>query len=272
VRRRRPGALGVLGVLGVLFSGGCAADAGGVSRTEGDTPTTVRVAAASDLQFAMAEIEETLVGSGAAVRVEVTYGSSGTFYQQLVNGAPFDLYLSADLSYPQDLVDAGLADADDLFEYGVGRLVVWAPTSSPVDPTIGLAALMSDEVRHIAIANPEHAPYGRAAVAAMESAGVLDAVATKLVLGENISQAAEFVQSGSAEVGVIALSLALSPQMTDAGSWVEVPLDTYPLLRQGGVVLCSAQDPGAARAVRDVIVGDEGRAILARYGFTPSDG
>jgi molybdate transport system substrate-binding protein len=258
----------------LLLSGACATQPGGASQTAGVTqqPATVRVAAASDLRFAMAEIEELLAQSDAAMRVDVTYGSSGTFYQQLLNGAPFDLYLSADLSYPQDLVDTGLADDHDLFEYGVGRLVVWAPASSPVDPTVGLSALTSEEVRHVAIANPEHAPYGTAAVAAMKSAGVFEAVAGKLVLGENVSQAAEFVQSGAAEIGLIALSLALSPQMTDAGSWVEVPLDTYPLLRQGGVVLDSAQDPAAARTVRDVIVSEEGRAVLARYGFTPPEG
>ncbi len=140
------------------------------------------------------------------IAVATTYGSSGTFYQQIQNGAPFDLYLSADLSYPRQLVEAGLADEADLFEYAVGRLVVWAPLDSPVDPTPGIPALLDPAARKVSIANPEHAPYGRAAVAALQTAGVYDAVAGRLVLGENVAQAAEFVQSGNAQVGIIALS------------------------------------------------------------------
>ena len=255
---------GLAAFMALLLASACSAsDAPDPSRS----PVTVRVAAASDLTFALDEIAEAVTKAHPDVRLAVTYGSSGTFYQQIVNGAPFDLYLSADLSFPQDLVEAGRADSADLFEYAVGRLVVWAADSSPVDAGLGLAALTTPEARKIAIANPEHAPYGVAAVAAMRSAGVYDAVRDRLVLGENIAQAAEFTLSGNAEVGVIALSLALSPQLRDQGGWTEVPLDSFPTLRQGGVVLGSAADPEAARLVRDVILGPEGRAILKRYGF-----
>lgn len=266
--RRRTPALALLAVLALLTLSACGGAATGPSgASTGDEPVTVTVAAASDLKFALDELAELVTEQDPQLRLAVTYGSSGVFYQQLVNGAPFDLYLSADQSYPQALVDAGLAEPDDLFQYAVGRLVVWAASSSPVDPGQGLAALASPQVRTVAIANPEHAPYGVAAVAAMRTAGVYDVVADKLVLGENIAQAAEFALSGNADVGVVALSLALSPQLSERGSYSEVPLDSYPRLNQGGLVLGSADEAEAARAVRDILLGEQGRAILAGYGF-----
>jgi molybdate transport system substrate-binding protein len=130
-----------------------------------------------------------------------------------------------------------------------------------------LYALTDARARRVAIANPEHAPYGRAAEAAMKSLGVYDQVRPKLVFGENISQAAQFVQSGAADVGVIALSLAIAPVMRDQGRYWEVPLDTYPTLEQGVVVLSSARDVDAARSYQDFVLGPGGRAVLARYGF-----
>jgi molybdate transport system substrate-binding protein len=244
----------------------------GTARDAGTSPTgVVRVAAAADLQFALEEIVtsfETDTGS----EVKTTYGSSGVFYQQLRNGAPFDLYLSADLQYPEMLVDEGLADRANLFEYAVGRLVVWVPNGSPVDPAAGIAAMAAPEVRKAAIANPDHAPYGVAAVAAMQSAGVYESAADRLVLGENVAQAAEFVQSGNADVGIIALSLALSPPMAGTGEFTEVPLDTFPTLRQGGVILGSARNPTAAQALREALLSPPGREILAHYGFLPPAG
>jgi len=253
----------------------CAGAASGPATTSGPASTsgpatvttTVRVAAASDLRFALEDIGAALAESRPDIVLATTYGSSGTFHQQLMNGAPFDLFLSADLSYPRELVAAGLAREEDLFAYAVGRLVVWAPNDSPVDPTAGLAALLDPAARTVAIANPEHAPYGKAAVAAMTAAGIYDQVSPRLVLGENVAQAAEFVQSGNAQVGVIALSLAVSPELRDAGRWAEVPLEDFPRLDQGGVVLGSAQDPAAARAVRDFLTGEQGRAILRSNGF-----
>src|SRR5659263_627723 len=201
-------------------------------------------------------------GSSSAARPAV--GSTGESF-----GAPFDLFLSADLSYPRELVAAGLAREEDLFAYAVGRLVVWAPNDSPVDPTAGLAALLDPAARTVGLANPEHAPYGKAAVAAMTAAGIYDQVSPRLVLGENVAQAAEFVQSGNAQVGVIALSLAVSPELRDAGRWAEVPLEDFPRLDQGGVVLGSAEDPAAARSVRDFLTGEHGRAILRSNGYSP---
>jgi molybdate transport system substrate-binding protein len=250
-------ALGLLTGCGTGASGGEQATASGV----------VRVAAAADLKFAFDEVTALAERQQPGLDVEVVYGSSGTFLQQIVNGAPFDLYLSADLAFPRELVDRGLAESGDVFPYAVGRLVLWVPEGSPVDPSAGLAVLADGQVRRVAIANPEHAPYGRAAVAALRTAGVDEAVATKLVLGENVAQAAEFVQSGNADAGVVALSLVLSDPLRDVGRWAEVPLETFPRLEQGGVVLSRAADPAAARRLRGVLLGDAGREVLARYGF-----
>lgn len=253
-------------VLAVVAAGcgrgtGTAADGGGAGRA------MVRVAAAADLKFALEEVKAELARSQPELGLAITYGSSGTFFQQLRNGAPFDLYLSADLSYPARLADAGKAGKDDVFPYAVGRLVVWAPRGSPVDATQGLAALSSPAVTKVAIANPEHAPYGKAAVAAMQTAGVYETVKDKLVLGENVAQAAEFAQSGNAQVGVFALSLALSSQLKDKGRYADVPLEAHPRIDQGGVVMADAAHPEAAHRVKDFLLGEQGTAILARYGF-----
>lgn len=227
----------------------------------------VRIAAASDLQAALKEVTDQFKTQEPDVDVSTTYGSSGTFLTQLSNGAPFDLYLSADLTYADQLVDAGKADEADVFRYAVGRLVLWASNDSPIDVKKGLAGLDTPDLQRLSIANPEHAPYGVAAVAAMKDAGVYDAVEGKLVLGENVAQAAEFASSGNAQAGVIALSLALTPELQQRGSYTEIPLDTYPTIDQGGVVMADAGDPEAARAFRDFLTGDEGEAILKRYGF-----
>lgn len=228
---------------------------------------TVRIAAASDLKFALEELKKEYTAANPEADLQLTFGSSGTFFQQISTGAPFDLYLSADLKLAEQLSDAGLASADDVFSYAVGRLVVWAPETSPVDPTTGLEALLDPEAKKVSIANPEHAPYGKAAVAAMQTAGVYDQVKDKLVLGENIAQAAQFISSGNAQIGVIALSLALAPELSDIGRYAEVPLDSFPRLEQGGVVLAKANDIEAARSVREYLIGPKGLDLLKRYGF-----
>jgi molybdate transport system substrate-binding protein len=242
----------------------CSADASDVTAP---ATSTVRVAAAADLRFALDEVADVVAREHPGVELAVSYGSSGTFLQQIANGAPYDLYLSADLAYPQRLVDDGLADQADLFRYAVGRLVLWTIDPSRVDVGAGLAGLADQRVRKVAVANPEHAPYGVAALAALDGAGVADSVRPRLVLGENVAQAAEFVQNGGADVGIVAKSLVLSPPLRDVGRWVDVPLDAFPRLEQGGVVLRRAGDVDAARAVRDALLGAEGRAVLARYGF-----
>ncbi|MBC7441195.1 MAG: molybdate ABC transporter substrate-binding protein [Ramlibacter sp.] len=228
----------------------------------------VRVAAAADLKFALDDIIALVEKKNPGIRVDATYGSSGTFLTQISNGAPFDLFLSADVSYPRQLVEAGLAEKTDLFPYAVGRLVLWVPEGSALDPADGLGILASPAVAAVAIANPEHAPYGKAAVAALEEAGQYDAVSPKFVLGENVAQAAEFVSSGNADAGIVALSLVLSDPLQGVGRWAELPLASYPRLDQGGVVLSAAQDPAAARTVRDTMLGSAGTAVLKDYGFS----
>src|SRR6266446_472315 len=155
----------------------------------------IRIAAAADLNSAMEELSEQFEKQ-AGTKVNVTYGSSGNFFSQMQNGAPFDLFFSADIEYPQKLEAAGLAEPGTLYEYAVGRIVIWMPPDSNVDVAKqGWNALLDAQVKKIAIANPEHAPYGRAAVAALREAGIYESVKAKLVYGENISQAAQFVQS-----------------------------------------------------------------------------
>jgi molybdate transport system substrate-binding protein len=228
---------------------------------------TVRVAAAADLTFAMAEISALVAEVDPSINVAPAFGSSGQFLQQILNGAPFDLYLSADRAFPSEVADQGFADPTDIFEYGVGRLVVWTTRAEFGQPT--LQTLGDPAVRTVSIANPRHAPYGRAADAAIVNAGLAEAVASKLVLGENVSQAAEFVLSGSADVGVVALALVLADATKEAGSWTLVPSDLHAPITQAGVVLQRAQDVEAARVVRDVIMSPAGQDILRRYGFEP---
>jgi molybdate transport system substrate-binding protein len=228
----------------------------------------VRVAAAADLKFALDEVVAAFHEQHPQIKVLPTYGASGAFFAQLSNKAPFDLFLSADVDYPRRLIAKGLARKEDEFLYAVGHLVVWAPSASPLDlERLGARALLDRRVRKVAIANPRHAPYGRAAEAAMKKLGVYEQVKGKLVLGENVAQAAQFVESGSADAGVFALSLALSPPMRGKGRYREVPPDAYPRLEQGGVILSGAHDRRAAETLRDFLSGETGKAILKRYGF-----
>lgn len=227
----------------------------------------VRVAAAADLNVALGDLIARFSASHE-VDVSVSYGSSGTFYAQLLSRAPFDLFLSADVKYPRQLASRGLIVEGTEFVYAIGRIVVWAPAGSAIDIGGGLKALAAPSIAHIAIANPEHAPYGRAAVAALRSADVYDAVRAKLVFGENVAQALQFAQTGAADAGIVAMSLAMSPTLKDKGRFAEVPADTYPRIEQGGAILKWAADVDAARALRAYVLGAEGRSVLRQYGFS----
>ena len=227
------------------------------------------VAAAADLKFALDELVKEFQTKHPSTSVKVTYGSSGNFYAQLQNQAPFDLYFSADIAYPRKLAEAGLALAGIVFLYAVGRIVVWTPNQSPVKvEQLGIQSLFVPSVKKIAIANPKHAPYGVAAVAALKSLKVYEQAEPKLVYGENIVQTAQFVQSGAADIGIIALSLAIAPPMHDAGRYWEIPIDAYPKMEQGGIILNWTKDAAAARAFRDFVLGEHGREVLKRYGFS----
>ena len=226
----------------------------------------IRVAAAADLKFAMGELAEKFEKQ-SGTKVNVTYGSSGNFFSQMRNGAPFDLFFSADIEYPKRLEAAGLAEPGTLYEYAVGRIVIWTLADAKVDVAKqGWKTLLDASVEKIAIANPEHAPYGRAAVAALQKAGIYESVKAKLVYGENISQAAQFVQSGNAQAGIVAMSLAVSPAMRDGKRW-EIPAEMHPALEQGAIVLKGAKNKEAARAFLEFVKSTAGRATLAEYGF-----
>lgn len=227
----------------------------------------MRVAAAADLRFAMDELSK-VFESKTGTKVEVTSGSSGNFFVQIQSGAPFDLFFSADMDYPKQLEAAGLVEPGTLCEYARGQIVIWMPANAAVDVAKqGWNALLDTRVQKIAIANPFLAPYGRAAVSAMQKAGIYERVKTKLVYGENISQAAQFVQSDNAQAGIIALSLAFAPGMKNGMTWV-VPAEAYPPIQQGAVMLKSANNKTAARAFLAFVRSASGRKILEAYGFS----
>jgi molybdate transport system substrate-binding protein len=234
---------------------------------EKSSPTALTIAAAADLRFALDDLVKKFEEKYPATKVSVTYGSSGNFFAQFQNGALFDLFFSADIEYPRKLAEKGLG-ADEVFLYAIGRIVIWAPKDSPVAlDKLGIKALLEPSIRKIAVANPEHAPYGRAAVAAMKALNLYDQVVSRLVYGENIAQTAQFVQSGAADIGIIALSLAVAPQMRDAGRFWQVPLDAYPRIEQGGIILKSSRNLETARSFRDFVLGDHGREVLKHYGL-----
>ncbi len=240
----------------------------------GETRQTgeVLVAAAADLKFAMDELGQASERANPGVKLRMTFGSSGNFFSQISNGAPFDLFLSADADYPRRLAAAGLGRGE-VFLYGVGRLAVVVPESSPVPlARDGIWALAGPLVRHVAIANPKHAPYGQAAAAAMASLGVFAAVKEKLVLGENVAQAAQFVESGAAEAGVVALSLALASTVRGRLRFWPVPASAHPRIDQGGLVLKGGANGDGAAVFRDFLLSPAGRTVLKRFGFEiPAD-
>jgi molybdate transport system substrate-binding protein len=229
----------------------------------------LRVAVAADMRFAFEEIVVAFRKERPEIQVSASYGSSGNFYAQLSNRAPFDLFLSADVDYPRRLIREGRALAESEFMYGVGRIVLWVPQSSTVDvEKLGIQAMLDPSVRKIAIANPRYAPYGRAAEAAMKSLGVYEKVKDRLVLGDSIIQTAQFVESGAADIGIISHTLTLRPPLAGKGrSWM-VPLDAYPRREQGGVILSWTEHREAAEALRAFVLSDKGKAILRSYGFS----
>jgi molybdate transport system substrate-binding protein len=230
----------------------------------------LRVAAAADLQFAMNDLGGQFEKK-TGTKVAISYGSSGNFRAQIENGAPFDVFFSADAQYPQQLVTAGKADGQSLFVYALGHLVLWAPGAEKLDVAKkGFDVLKDSGVTRVAIANPEHAPYGRAAVAALQKAGLYEQVKPKLVFGENISQTAQFVQSGSAQVGIIALSLTFADSMKGGDQWM-IPAELYPVMQQDAVIVTSSTNKGAAQAFLDFVKSEEGRRTLSKYGLTPPE-
>jgi molybdate transport system substrate-binding protein len=226
-----------------------------------------RIAAASDLSFALAEAAGVFAAE-TGERVTLVFGSSGTLTRQILDGAPFELFLSADEAFVAQLQAAGLT-RDGGVLYAIGRLALFAPTGSPLVPSEGLAGLRrlldANGVARFAIANPAFAPYGRAAEAALRAHGLWDALRQHLVLGDNVSQAAQFATTGNAVGGLIAHSLAVAPAMAARGSFSLVPESAHPPLRQRMVLLQRA-GPVAERFYR-YLQQPGARVILERYGF-----
>jgi molybdate transport system substrate-binding protein len=233
-----------------------------------ENPPAVAVAAASDLVFCLPALHAEFAKTEPRTALRLTTGSSGNFFAQIKNGAPFDVFLSADLSYPRALIAAGAADEKSLVLYGVGRLVLWT-TRPELNPAVDLAALVrSPAVRRLAIANPAHAPYGRAARETLEKIGDWPDAQPKLVLGDNIAQAAQFVQTGHADAGIVALALVLgAPASRDSGRWAEIPTTLHGPLEQGAVLTTrGAANPAAARYLAFLRT-PTARAVFERYGF-----
>jgi molybdate transport system substrate-binding protein len=227
----------------------------------------IKVAAAADLNYAMKDLAKRFQQK-TGNQVLLSFGSSGNFYSQIQNGAPYDVFFSADIDYPKRLVAAGLMDGPSVRRYATGNLVLWVLSDSKLDPQkLKMELLLQPSVKRVAIANPQHAPYGRAAMAALEHCGMKEKVASKLVLGENISQAAQFVESGNAQAGLIALSLAVSPAMKAAGRYWELPQNAYPEMQQGAGILASSKHKQAAQAFLDYVTSEEAEAVLKQYGF-----
>ena len=232
------------------------------------TAQEITLAAAADMSAALPELVAAYAKkTGQAVKL--SFGSSGNLANQIRNGAPFDVFFSADEEYPQQLITEGLAAKDTLYRYAVGRLVLWVPGDSPLDLSkLGMKALLDPSVKKISIANPATAPYGRAAEFALRHFGIYDQVSSRLVLGENVSQAAQFVESGNAQGGLIALSHALAPAMKDKGRYWTVPLDAYPTLNQAAVVLSKSKQQDAARKFLEFLHTPEATSLLTSYGFS----
>ena len=227
---------------------------------------TVTIAAASDLVFCLDKLNAAFTRAHPGAELKLSTGSSGNFFAQIKNGAPFDVFLSADVAYPRQLADTGAALGHTLTRYAIGRIVIWT-TRADLDLSTGVAALAQPGIKRLAIANPAHAPYGRAAREALQHAKIWEAVQPRLVLGENISQTAQFVETGNADAGIVALSLALSPKLKNIGRHVEIPESMHAPLEQAAVLTRHGADNPLARAYLDFLRTPEARAVFDEFGF-----
>lgn len=249
----------------VTILGGCTKPAPPRTR---QAATKIRVAAATDLRSCLDALTDAFQIEHPNFDLLPTFGASGVLLTQLKSGLETDLYLSADIAYAHDLAAAGLAAEADVFESGQGRLVIWVRNESPIDVLkLGAEALLDTSVRRVAIANPVHAPYGRAAVAALEHLGLHERLKEKLAIGESAAQAAQYVESGAAEVGILPMALANGIRLSERGRFWVVPADAHPPIRHGGAIHARAIDREATVAFRDFLLSPAGRSILARYGF-----
>lgn len=230
------------------------------------TAAPLLVAAASDLAYCIDELATAFRKQAPEAEIKISTGASGNFFAQIRNGAPFHVFLSADMMYPTQLAKAGAADGATLRPYAIGRIVLWT-TDPRFDPSQGLALLRDARVTRIAIANPDTAPYGRAAKAALVRDKLWEAVQPRLVIGENIAQTAQFVQTGNAQLGIVSLATLRSPKMAGVGRYHLISNAGVPQIEQGAIVTAAgSKEPLAARFVR-FLGSPKARAILERHGF-----
>lgn len=224
----------------------------------------ITVAAASDLKFALTDMRDAYVKTHPDDTIDLIFGSSGNFAAQVKNGAPYDLFYSADIAFPQKLASEGHASSS-VTPYAIGRIVVWQTKSKR---PLTLADLGSPDVKRVAIANPRHAPYGMRAVEALKSAGMWNAVEPRLVMGENIAQTAQYVESGAADAGIVALSLVKSPALAGKGSYTLIDEKLHTPLRQGYIITRHGAGKKLAADFAAYALSPASIAILERYGFT----
>lgn len=224
----------------------------------------IAIAAAADLKFAMDEIITEFKKSRPGNELEVIYGSSGKFHTQIQQGAPYDLYFSADIGFPRELAKSGFA-ASQVTPYAVGRIVLWSAEMDASKMT--LSTLGDPNIKRIAIANPKHAPYGKRAEEALRASGLWDRVQPKLVFGENIAHTAQFVQTGNAQVGIIALSLALNPALSKKGGYYLIPDRLHEPLEQGYIITKRGAGNPLAKQFAAYMASKQARTVMRKYGF-----
>ena len=235
---------------------------------EAQASRVLAVAAAGDLRGTLEDVKRAFETRHPGTRIDLSFGASGSLTAQILQGAPFDVFLSADTGFPEQIQRAGLASPEWPFPYARGFLTLWIRREFKLDPAAtGLRALLDPRLKRIALANPKVAPYGRAAESALQKAGLLETLKARIVFGDNIAQAAQFLQTGAAEAGLISFSQAHHPSLEGAGMAWKLPEAIAPALRQSGVILARSHDPALARNLRDFLVGSEGQAILSRRGF-----
>lgn len=229
--------------------------------------TTLHVAAAADLEPVLPPILEQFQ-QATGIHAEATYKASAMLTTQILNGAPFDVFFAADMGYPHRLIQAGAADSSAPVMYAKGTLVLWERNDAGLPPP-SLALLRDARLKRLAIANPDRAPYGKAAVAALQKLGLYDALKPRLVTAENIAQTAQFADSGNADAGLISLTSAMTPRLKSAGTYFVLPRDLYPPIEQGAVVLAHRPQREAARKLLDFVLSPPIQAEMAKAGLTP---
>ena len=227
----------------------------------------LQIAAAADLEYAFRDVAQAFERQTKAT-VRLSFESSGNLVSQIEHGAPFDLFFSADSDYPKKLDAEGLVEPGSLYPYALGKLVLWVRNDSKLDVNRGLAVLLDAQVKSIAIADPAHAPYGRTAMTALKSHDLYGRIQSKLVFGENIAQTAQFVASGNADIGLLALSLAVSPVLKGQGRYFVIPASESSPLVQSACILRSSANKGLAKSFLEFLRSRAAIEIMQSYGFT----